>query len=607
MDQVLLSIETPNAPPMTYMVPSGGEISIGRDETCTVVLASPDISRRHVSVMIQSSAIVVRDSSSNGTQVGSQRVFRSEIPVPFGTPILVGPYIIRVVRQAPTAVGPSGSPTIMPGQGPALPPLPGRPNNGPPPHAASQGMNGLGVTAHSPDPRPRTVMPTQMGQQAPAPPPAPAAAYRPGGGTSGTMHVSVELRRRIHRMLLDNLDLAVLDRSKMGDAQMRPKVRDALKRIVAQVANEIPPGTDQDKLMQEISDEALGLGPLEQFLADGTISEIMVVDPQTIFVERRGKLQRADARFTDDEAVRSCIERIVTPLGRRIDESTPLVDARLKDGSRVNAVIRPLAIKGACITIRKFSKTPLTLQNLIEFGALTEQMARFLTRSVIAKKNIVISGGTGSGKTTTLNVLSAAIPKEERIVTIEDAAELQLSQPHVVSLESRPANMEGKGEYTIRDLVKNALRMRPDRIVVGECRGGECLDMLQAMNTGHDGSLTTTHANSPREAINRLEVLALMSGIDLPSRAIREQIANSVHVVVQQSRFSDGSRRITSIAEVIGMDDNFEIQLRPIFEFQRSGIGDDGKVLGEYRPTGYLPSYLDAFVSYGLVKGKDFL
>ncbi len=234
-------------------------------------------------------------------------------------------------------------------------------------------------------------------------------------------------------------------------------------------------------------------------------------------------------------------------------------------------------------------------------------MARFLTRSVIAKKNVVISGGTGSGKTTLLNVLSGAIPKDERIVTIEDAAELQLNQPHVVSLESRPANMEGKGEYTIRDLVKNALRMRPDRIVVGECRGGEALDMLQAMNTGHDGSLTTTHANSPREAINRLEVLALMSGIDLPARAIREQIANSVHLVVQQSRFSDGSRRVTWITEVVGLDDNFEIQLRPIFEFLRTGTGPEGKVIGEYRATGYLPSFLDTFISLGLVQGKDYL
>lgn len=584
MEQVLLSIETPNAPPMTYMVPTGGEISIGRDEACTVVLASPDISRRHVTIFVQPNNIVTRDSSSNGTQVGNQRVFRSDLAVPFGTPIQVGPYVIRVVKQG--------------AQAPAAPPAPSAPNR------AGQQMATMAPGMLPPMPgaqhgnangRARTVMPN-------APP-----AAAPAGPVNGTMHVSVELRRRIHRMILDKLDLAALDRSKMADNVMRPKVRDALKRIVAEVANEIPPGTDLEQLMQEMSDEALGLGPLERFIADNSISEIMVVDPSTIYVERKGKLTRVDARFTDDEAVRSCIERIVTPLGRRIDESTPLVDARLKDGSRVNAVIRPLALKGACITIRKFSKTPLTLQNIIEFGAITEQMARFLTRAVIAKKNIVISGGTGSGKTTLLNVLSSAIPKDERIVTIEDAAELQLNQPHVVSLESRPPNMEGKGEYTIRDLVRNALRMRPDRIIVGETRGGECLDMLQAMNTGHDGSLTTTHANSPREGINRLEVLALMSGIDLPARAIREQIANSVHVVVQQSRFADGSRRVTAITEVIGLDDNYEIQLRPIFEFVRTGTGPEGKVLGEYRATGYLPSFLDAFIAYGLIQGKDYL
>lgn len=585
MEQVLLSIETPNAPPMTYMVPSGGEISIGRDEGCTVVLASPDISRRHVTIFVQPNGIVTRDSSSNGTQVGNQRVFRSDLAVPFGTPIQVGPYVIRVVKQG----------AQPPAQPPNLPPMPNRagqqmatmaPGMLPPmPGAAPSG----GASA-----RARTVMPD-------------ARPSGPAGRVNGTLHVSVELRRRIHRMILDKLDLAALDRSKMADSMMRPKVRDALKRILQEVANEIPPGTDLEQLMQEMSDEALGLGPLERFIADNSISEIMVVDPTTIFVERKGKLTRVDARFTDDEAVRSCIERIVTPLGRRIDESTPLVDARLKDGSRVNAVIKPLALKGACITIRKFSKVPLTLQNLIEFGAITEQMARFLTRAVIAKKNIVISGGTGSGKTTLLNVLSSAIPDDERIVTIEDAAELQLNQTHVVSLESRPPNMEGKGEYTIRDLVRNALRMRPDRIIVGETRGGECLDMLQAMNTGHDGSLTTTHANSPREGINRLEVLALMSGIDLPARAIREQIANSVHVVVQQSRFADGTRRVTAITEVIGLDDNFEVQLRPIFEFVRTGTGEDGKVLGEYRATGYLPSFLDAFIAYGLIQGKDYL
>jgi pilus assembly protein CpaF len=586
MDQVLLSIETPNAQPMTYMVPSGQEITIGRDEGCTVVLASPDISRKHVTINVRMDATTVRDSSSNGTQVGAQRVFRQEVPTPFGTPIHVGPYVIRVVRQGAQAPGPQQLPH-MPGAAPAsavqtrAPTMAMAPTNG----AAASG-------------RSRTA--TIAGGQLQQPPPVPTS-------TSGTMHVSVELRRRIHRSLLDHLDLAALDRTKMADNMMRPKVREALKRIMQQIAGELPPGTDQDQLMQEMADEALGLGPLERFLADGTISEVMVVDPQTIYVEKRGKLTRVDARFTDDEAVRSCIERIVTPLGRRIDESTPLVDARLKDGSRVNAVIKPLAIKGACITIRKFSKTPLQLSDLIGFGAMTDQMARFLTRTVVSRKNVVISGGTGSGKTTLLNVLSGAIPKDERIVTIEDAAELQLNQPHVVSLESRPPNMEGKGEYTIRDLVRNALRMRPDRIIVGECRGGECLDMLQAMNTGHDGSMTTTHANSPREAVNRLEVLALMSGLDLPARAIREQIANSVHIVVQQSRFADGSRRVTAITEVVGLDDNFEVVLRPIFEFVRTGTAPDGKIVGEFRPTGYLPSFLDQFIALGLVQGKDYL
>jgi pilus assembly protein CpaF len=284
------------------------------------------------------------------------------------------------------------------------------------------------------------------------------------------------------------------------------------------------------------------------------------------------------------------------------------VDARLSDGSRVNAIIRPLALRGSAITIRKFSRSPLDLEKLISFGALTPQMGSFLTRAVIAKKNIVIAGGTGSGKTTLLNVLSGAIPSDERIVTIEDAAELQLRQPHIVSLETRPPNMEGKGEYSIRDLVKNALRMRPDRIVVGECRGGEALDMLQAMNTGHDGSLTTTHANSPREAVARLETLCLMAGLDLPVRAIREQIAGSVHVLVQQSRLSDGSRKVTAITEVTGIGDDGEVELVPIFEFHRTGTGDKGKVVGEFRATGFLPTFLNDFLVMGLVKpGEAYL
>ena len=410
-------------------------------------------------------------------------------------------------------------------------------------------------------------------------------------------------------MLLEHLDLATIDAKKLDDPSMRPKVLGALRRIFAQIEARIPPHIDKDGLVGELADEALGLGPLERFLADPSVSEIMVIDPDTIYVEQNGKLMLSDARFTDDERCRAVIERIVTPLGRRIDESSPLVDARLKDGSRVNAIIKPLALRGSCITIRKFSRNPLTMDKLVSFGALNEQMARFLTRSVIAKRNIVISGGTGSGKTTLLNVLSAAIPEHERVVTIEDAAELQLRQPHVVSLETRPPNLEGKGEYSIRDLVKNALRMRPDRIVVGECRGGEALDMLQAMNTGHDGSLTTTHANSPTEAVARLETLVLMSGLDLPVRAIREQIAGSVHLIVQQSRLSDGSRKIMAISELTGISqDTGEVELRPIFRYVRTGTGDDGKVEGEFRATGYLPSYLNDFIVMGLVKrGERYL
>jgi pilus assembly protein CpaF len=419
----------------------------------------------------------------------------------------------------------------------------------------------------------------------------------------------VELRREIHKLLLEHLDLATIDAKKLDDPSMRPKVLNALRRIVGNLASRIPADLQPDTLIGELADEALGLGPLERFLADPTISEVMVVDPNTIYIEQSGKIILSHARFTDDERVRAVIERIVTPLGRRIDESSPLVDARLKDGSRVNAVIRPIALRGSCITIRKFAKVPLTLDKLVSFNTMTERMGRFLTRCVHAKKNIVISGGTGSGKTTLLNVLSGAIPEEERIVTIEDAAELQLKQPHVVSMETRPPNLEGRGEYTIRDLVKNALRMRPDRIVVGECRGGEALDMLQAMNTGHDGSLTTTHANSPPEAISRLETLVLMAGLELPMRAIREQIASSVHLIVQQSRLSDGSRKVTAISEIIGIDrETSEIELRPIFEFIRTGTGDKGKVEGEFRATGYLPSFLPLFIVMGLVKkGEPYL
>jgi pilus assembly protein CpaF len=296
------------------------------------------------------------------------------------------------------------------------------------------------------------------------------------------------------------------------------------------------------------------------------------------------------------------LERIVTPLGRRIDESNPIVDARLPDGSRVNAVIPPLALRGPCITIRKFPTERLTLDKLVSFGSLTQQMATFLERCVRVRANVVIAGGTGSGKTTLLNVLSAAIPEHERVVTIEDAAELRLAQPHVVALESRPPNMEGAGAITIRDLVKNALRMRPDRIVVGECRGGEALDMLQAMNTGHEGSMTTTHANSPGEAVQRLETLCLMSGLDLPMQAVRRQIASSVDLLVQQARFADGSRRITHITEVVGLDPSGELELRDIFLYKHTATDAGGKVQGKFAPSGYIPSFVERFLAAGIVE-----
>lgn len=404
------------------------------------------------------------------------------------------------------------------------------------------------------------------------------------------------LRRRIHARLLDHLELDKVRPGVLPDAALRSRVQAALREIVQDLTSELDPLEDVDALVSDLADEALGLGPLEGLLSDPSVSEILVVDPRTIFAERDGRLEATDLAFTDDEAVRSAIERIVTPLGRRIDESAPLVDARLPDGSRVNAIIPPLATRGPCITIRKFPARALTLDDLVRGGSLSERMARFLTRCVRAKKNIVVSGGTGSGKTTLLNVLSAAVPASERIVTIEDAAELRLAQPHVVTLEARPPNLEGKGEYTIRDLVKNALRMRPDRIVVGECRGGEALDMLQAMNTGHEGSMTTTHANSPREALSRLELLCLMAGVDLPLAALRRQIAASIHLIVQQTRDSEGKRRVTNITEVTDIDDDGQITCAEIFVFERTGIAPEGDAGGEFRATGRIPSFMGELV-----------
>ncbi|WP_297526568.1 ATPase, T2SS/T4P/T4SS family [Thiohalobacter sp.] len=397
-------------------------------------------------------------------------------------------------------------------------------------------------------------------------------------------------RNRLHQDVLRMMDLRRTDVADMDDEELRNSVEAMIDEVLGAHAAELPDYIDRDRLKREVLNEAIGLGPLEELLADEAVTEIMVNAHDDIFVEREGKLTRSEVTFSSNAAVMSAIERIVTPLGRRIDESSPMVDARLKDGSRVNAIIPPLALKGPTITIRKFSKKKLEDSDLIRFGSINEPMVRLLRTAVEQRCNIIISGGTGSGKTTLLNVLSNFIPHSERVITVEDAAELQLAQPHLVSLESRPPNLEGKGAITIRDLVKNCLRMRPDRIVVGECRGGEALDMLQAMNTGHDGSLTTVHANSPRDVISRLEVMVMMSGMELPVRAIREQVASAVDLIVQQTRFSDGSRRVTHITEVTGVEGDI-VQLNDIFLFKQEGFDSEGRLLGHFEATGSVPHF----------------
>lgn len=414
-----------------------------------------------------------------------------------------------------------------------------------------------------------------------------------------------ELRRNVQeqiqnellkRMDMKRLTLDGVDREGLEDTA-RVKIRQIIDEVVAK--GRLPEGIDTVRLEDDVFNEAMRLGPLEELLADDSVSEIMVNGPRKVYVERKGKLVLSDCQFTDDASVLAVIERIVSPLGRRIDESQPYVDARLADGSRVNAIIAPLALSGPTITIRKFSKNALTPEDFIRFGTWTHNAAEFMKLCVTLRKNIIVAGGTGSGKTTLLNLLSGYIPRTERIVTVEDAAELRLQQPHVVRLEARPPNIEGKGAVTIRDLVKNCLRMRPDRIIVGECRSGEALDMLQAMNTGHDGSLTTVHANSPRDVISRLETMVMMSGMELPSKAIREQIASAVDIIIHESRLSDGSRKVVAITEVTGLEGN-QIVMQDIFAFNQTGVGENGKVLGEFKPTGAIPTWLDQLAGRGI-------
>ncbi|WP_405721336.1 CpaF family protein [Anaerovibrio slackiae] len=415
------------------------------------------------------------------------------------------------------------------------------------------------------------------------------------------------IKQSVHKIIVEQMtptEQMVLSAVQQEAAEVEQVIGNYVDKVLEDNPFAVPV-SERGRIVSDLRDEMLGLGPIESLLKDPAITEIMVNGPKKVFIERMGKLQLSGVQFHDDAHVMNIIERILSPIGRHIDESTPLVDARLKDGSRVNIIIPPLALCGPCITIRKFAQKALSVENLISFGTLDRKMADFIRACIQARINILVSGGTGSGKTTTLNVLSSFIPENERIVTIEDAAELKLQQTHVVTLESRPANIEGSGQITIRDLVKNALRMRPDRIIVGEVRSGEALDMLQAMNTGHDGSLTTAHANTPRDALSRLETMVLMAGFEMPVRAIREQISSAIELILQQSRLKDGSRKITYITEVQHMEGDV-ITTQDLFRFEQTGMDADGKLTGHFVSTGMQPSFMEKFQINGVELPEDF-
>src|ERR1700686_1680067 len=499
----------------------------------------------------------------------------------------------RVQRKA------EGSPPASAPGAPSAPapPAPDRPaDDGAERFPPAGWQNRPGGAAPAP---PRAPAPRPVEVERPAPAPEPqrpptllnraGALTRPGlSKMGGHVNTHVALRGKVHQRLVEELAQGA---DSVPPEVVRQRIAELLNDVITE-QNITMSRPDRLRLVEILINDVLGLGPLEELLASEEITEIMINSYKQIYVEQRGKLTLSPVTFESNEQLLQVIDRIVSSIGRRIDESSPMVDARLKDGSRVNVIIPPLALRGPTVTIRKFAKEGLEVDDLVRFGSITEDMIRFLEACVRGRLNVVVSGGTGSGKTTTLNILSSFIPGDERIVTIEDAAELQLRQEHVVTLETRPANVEGRGRITIRDLVINALRMRPDRIVIGECRGGEALDMLQAMNTGHDGSLTTLHANNARDCISRLETMVLMAGAELPSRAIREQIGSAGNLVVQQSPLRDRPRKVVSITEVLGCENN-EVKLQDIFVYKQAGIDEDGKVVGPYMPTGVRPTFFE--------------
>jgi pilus assembly protein CpaF len=615
-----------------------GEITIGRVQGNDIVLPKGNVSKRHSRIVLKDGKFIVVDlKSTNGTFVNGKKITAPQV-IRTSDKVYIGDFIISV-SNGENGVARSGSaPSRVPATRAPPPrleredseeaagddeapseeePPPEEDEDRAPPRRAAEEEEDAGEEEQAQEEEP----PPEEEEEPEPPPRAPARAAPKAGGApmkayernklaqekmkgrkvDPRVEQYSKLQKEIHDRLIEYLDLRRLDMDRLGDEELWKKTEKAIQDIIGSMDadGEVPSDIDHAVLLNDVLNEALGLGPLEQFLANDDISEIMVNHATQIYVEKGGRLTLSDKTFSSNQAVLGVIERIVAPIGRRIDESSPLVDARLKDGSRVNAIIPPLALKGPCITIRKFKRDALKISDLIRYNTLTPQMAEFMEMCIKARKNIVISGGTGSGKTTTLNIVSSFIPEGERIVTVEDAAELQLPQDHWIQLESRPPNLEGKGQITIRDLVKNCLRMRPDRIVVGECRGGEALDMLQAMNTGHDGSLTTAHANSPRDCLARLETMVLMSGMELPVKAIREQIASAVDIILQQTRFSDGSRKVTHIAEVSGMEVDI-ITLQDIFYFKQEGFDEKGKVKGRYVATGFVPKFYDDLQRRGI-------
>lgn len=566
----LITLAIPGQPVRQIPLPCGAYL-VGRGADCALRLEDASVSELHAKLILTPNDAWIEDlGSSNGTIVNARPIADTTRLTPEAI-VSLGGTVFRVQPRNETMGGPKAWDT-----------------------GTRQREMGGAADAQGASP------PAQAAEHSPVPPgPSPMPPRDPA--SEALRETRRQVKGQLREELVKRLDLKRLATSALSTEALGVRVRETLRAILGEVAarNALPRGLDPDALVEELYDESVRLGPVERFLADDTVTEIMVNGPQQVYVERDGRLELTDQTFMDEASVMAVIERIVAPLGRRIDESQPYVDARLADGSRVNAIIPPLSLIGPCVTIRKFAKRVLTEDDFVRFGTWTHAMAEFLRVCVALRKNIVVAGGTGSGKTTLLNVLSGFIPPTDRILTIEDAAELRLSQPHVVRLEARPPNIEGKGAVTIRDLVRNALRMRPDRIIVGECRGGETLDMLQAMNTGHDGSLTTVHANSPRDVISRLETMVLMSGVELPSRAIREQIASAVNVIVQEARLADGSRRIVAVSEITGMEGQ-QIVMQDLFVFRQTGVDANGRIRGDLTATGAMPSFYDTLGARGI-------